>query len=49
MPTTNFEAEVVEVDEPHMKYSSFGVFSPTNPARLAARTLLQQPWFDGFI
>ena len=49
MPTTNFEAEVVEVDEPHMKYSSFGVFSPTNPARLAARSLLLQPWFDGFI
>ncbi|KOO26444.1 voltage-gated ion channel superfamily [Chrysochromulina tobinii] len=49
MPTTNFEAEVAEVDEPHMKYSSFGVFSPTNPARLAARSLLLQPWFDGFI
>lgn len=33
-------------DEPHMRYWSLAVISPTNPVRLAGRWLLRRPWFD---
>ena len=41
----------IEADdpEPHMRHWSMGIFSPTNPVRLAARRLVRQRWFDPFV